>query len=66
MWDLDVLPCVGGKVVHGCLVSAVTLLESSEDDHVCRLVVNYSGVLVAQEDLITTRTRRLPGHSPQV
>lgn len=66
VWDIDVLPRVSREVVNRCLISAVSLLEATKDDHVGRFWIHRTSVLIAQENLITAGTNSLPGHRAQV
>ena len=45
--DLNVLPLIGREVVDCSLISAITLLETSKDDHLCGVLVDDGSVLVA-------------------
>ena len=65
-WDFDVLPRVRGEIVHCSLVCSAALLESSEDDHVRRFVVNNAGVLVTKQNLVTTSSDGLPCHRAKI
>ena len=64
--DLHILPLVVLKTVHGHQVGTVTLLESSKDDHLAALVVNYTSVLVAKKDCVSTSIDHRPRHRAKV
>ena len=53
--NLNVLPLVRREVVDRGLVGSTALLEPSKDDHLCRLKINYTSVLISEHHLITSR-----------
>ena len=65
-WDFNVLPLVRGEVVHCSLIGPIALLEASENDHLGRVVVNDSRVLVAEKHLGTAGAEHRPTHGTQV
>ena len=64
--NLDILPLIVLKTVHGYLIGTATLLEPTENDHLATLRVDYASVLVAEQDWVTTRVDHRPRHRAQV
>ena len=65
-WNFNVLPGVCREVVHCSLICPAALLKATKNNHVRRLVVNDTGVLIAQKDLVATSSDGLPRHGAEI
>ena len=63
---LDVLPLISREVIDRCLICSIALLEPSENDHLSRLKVDNTCMLIPCHDLVSPRLNYRPAHRSQV